>query len=95
NATLSNLTSGDGGITWTATLTPNASTTNSTNVITLDTTGITDAAGNAGTGSATSGNYAIDTQRPALTSSITISDTALKIGDTATVTVSFAEAVSG
>ena len=58
-------------------------------------TGITDLAGNAGSGNATSGNYSVDTQRPALTSSITISDTALKIGDSATVTIVFSEAVSG
>jgi len=95
NGSLANLSSGDGGITWTATLTPAATTTDATNVLTLDYTGITDAAGNAGTSSATSGNYALDTQRPVLASAITISDTAFKIGDTATVTFSFTEAVSG
>ncbi|MBS1156848.1 MAG: Hemolysin-type calcium-binding region, partial [Proteobacteria bacterium] len=84
NATLSGLSSSDGGVTWTATLTPSASTAAASNVITLDYTGITDAAGNAGTGTATSGNYAVDTVRPTLASSITISDTALRIGDTAT-----------
>ncbi|HRK38437.1 MAG TPA: Ig-like domain-containing protein, partial [Burkholderiaceae bacterium] len=36
------------------------------NVITLDYTGLTDAAGNAGTGTATSGNYAVDTVAPML-----------------------------
>ena len=95
NATLSSLSSSDGGITWTATLTPSASTTDASNVITLDYTGITDASGNAGTSSATSGNYAVDTQRPTLASSITISDTALRIGDTATVTFTYTESVSG
>ncbi|WP_189346331.1 Ig-like domain-containing protein, partial [Undibacterium macrobrachii] len=95
NGALSNLTTGDGGITWTATLTPNANTTDSSNTLTLDYTGITDLAGNAGTGTATSGNYTIDTARPVLASAITISDTALKIGDTATVTFTFTEAVAG
>jgi len=95
NGVLSNLTTGDGGITWTSTLTPNASATAATNVLTLDYTGVADLAGNAGTGNATSGNYAVDTVRPSLASSITISDTALKIGDTATVTFTFTEAVTG
>ena len=94
NAVLSNLTTDDGGITWTATLTPNASSTAANNVLTVDYTGISDLAGNAGTGNATSGNYAVDTVRPSLASSITISDTALKIGDTATVTFTFTEAVN-
>ncbi len=95
NGALTNLATADGGTTWTATLTPNATTTATANVITLDYTGISDAAGNAGTGGATSGNYAVDTVRPALASAITISDTALKIGDTATVTFTFTEAVTG
>jgi len=95
NGTLSNLSSSDGGITWTATLTPTDSITDASNILTLDYTGILDAAGNAGTGSATSGNYAVDTVRPALASNITISDTALQIGDTATVTFAFTEAVTG
>ena len=88
---MSGLSSSDGGISWTATLTPSASTTAASNVITLDNTGISEVAGNAGAGSSTSGNYAVDTVRPALASSITISDTALKIGDTATVTFSFTD----
>ena len=95
NGVLSNLSSGDGGITWTATLTPNGSTNDASNVLTLDYTGVSDLSGNAGTGSEDSGNYAIDTVRPVLATSIAISDTALKIGDTATVTFTFAEAVSG
>ena len=61
---LSNLASSDGGTTWTATLTPSASTTAASNVITLDYTGIADAAGNAGASTATSGNYAVDTTAP-------------------------------
>jgi uncharacterized protein YjdB len=95
NGTLSGLSTSNGGVTWTATLTPSSSTTASSNVLTLDNTGVTDVNGNAGTGTSTSGNYAVDTQRPTLASSITISDTALRIGDTATVTFSFTEAVTG
>jgi uncharacterized protein YjdB len=95
NGTLSGLSTSNGGVTWTATLTPSSGTTASSNVLTLDNTGVTDVNGNAGTGTSTSGNYAVDTQRPTLASSITINDTALKIGDTATVTFAFTEAVTG
>jgi len=70
NATLSNLSSSDGGVTWTATLTPSASTTDATNVITLDNTGVADTSGNSGTGTTTSNNYAVDTVRPTLATSI-------------------------
>lgn len=95
NGTLSAPSSSNGGITWTATLTPNAAVTATTNQLVLANTGYTDAAGNAGVGTSNSGFYAIDTVRPALASAITISDTALKIGDTATVTFTFTEAVIG
>ncbi|MBC3807179.1 glycosyl hydrolase [Undibacterium seohonense] len=94
NGVLSALVSGDGGVTWTATLTPDASISDASNVLTIDYTGLTDLAGNAGAGSATSANYAVDTVRPTLASAITISDTALRVGDTATVTFTFTEAVT-
>ncbi|SFM47432.1 protein of unknown function, partial [Pseudomonas sp. ok602] len=93
NGTLSGLSSSDGGITWTATLTPTTSVTDTTNLITLDNTGVNDLAGNAGTGSTNSNNYAIDTARP--TATIVVADTALKIGETSLVTITFSEAVSG
>ncbi|WAJ36957.1 Ig-like domain-containing protein [Pseudomonas sp. GOM7] len=92
NGTLSNLSTSD-NITYTATLTPSANVTDSSNLITLDNTGITDLAGNTGTGSTDSGNYAIDTQRP--TATIVVADTALKAGQSTTVTVTFSEAVTG
>ncbi len=95
NGTLGSVSSSDGGTTWTATFTPSNGVTGASNVITLDNTGVTDAAGNVGSGTTNSGNYAIDTVRPALASAITISDTDLRIGDTATVTFSFSEAVTG
>ena len=95
NGSLSNLTTSNGGVNWTATLTPSTSVTDATNTLVLDNTGYTDSAGNAGTASSTSGNYAVDTVRPALASSITINDTALKSGDAATVTFTFTEAVVG
>ncbi|BCG26160.1 hypothetical protein TUM18999_43510 [Pseudomonas tohonis] len=93
NGALSGLSSNDGGITWTATLTPGANANDPTNLITLDNTGYTDIAGNAGTGTTDSNNYAIDTQRP--TATIVVTDTALKAGQGTTVTITFSEAVSG
>ncbi|WP_223556122.1 beta strand repeat-containing protein, partial [Pseudomonas sp. BF-R-01] len=93
NGTLTAVSSSDGGITWTATFTPTASITDSTNLITLDNTGVSDLAGNAGSGTTDSNNYAIDTVRP--TATIVVADTALSIGETSLVTFTFSEAVSG
>jgi len=93
NGTLSAVSSSDGGITWTATFTPSASITDITNLITLDNTGIADLAGNAGSGTTDSNNYAIDTQRP--TATIVVADSNLTAGETSLVTITFSEAVSG
>ncbi|WP_339481341.1 MULTISPECIES: Ig-like domain-containing protein [unclassified Pseudomonas] len=93
NGTLSGLSSGDGGITWTATLTPDAATTDTSNLIVLNNTGVADLNGNAGVGTTNSNNYAVDTQRP--TATIVVSDTALRVGETSVVTITFTEAVSG
>ena len=90
NGTLPEMTTID-SVTWTGTFTPNTNVTNASNVLTLSTNYI-DLAGNSGP-SATSANYAIDTTPPTV-SSFTISDTALKIGETATVTLTFSEAVT-
>jgi len=93
NGSLSGLSSSDGGITWTATLTPSASISDATNLIILANTGVADAAGNAGSGTTSSNNYAVDTQRP--TASIVVSDTSLSVGETSLVTITFNEAVTG
>ncbi|MFC4444236.1 Ig-like domain-containing protein, partial [Caulobacter henricii] len=93
NGTLTNVASSDGGITWTATLTPTAAITDATNLITLNNTGVADAVGNTGTGTTNSGNYAIDTTRP--TATIAVADTALSVGETSGVTITFSEAVTG
>ncbi|RIJ09187.1 DUF4347 domain-containing protein [Pseudomonas sp. 91RF] len=93
NGTLSAVSSSDGGITWTATFTPTSNITDATNVITLDQTGVTDLAGNAGNGTVDSGNYAIDTQRP--TATIVVADSTLTAGETTLVTFTFSEAVTG
>ncbi len=92
NGTLSNLSTSD-NITWTAALTPSSNVTDTTNLVTLDNTGVQDTAGNAGVGTTDSNNYAIDTQRP--TAGIVITDTALKAGQSTTVTITFSEAVTG
>lgn len=93
NGTLTSPISSNGGLTWTATFTPSANITDASNVITLNNAGVMDQAGNLGSGTTDSGNYAIDTQRP--TATIVVSDTALAAGETATVTITFSEAVTG
>jgi len=93
NGVLSGLASADNGITWTATLTPSQGVTDSTNLVTLSLAGVSDIAGNAGVGKAASGNFAVDTVRPELQRAISISDTHLAIGETATVTFNFTEVV--
>ncbi|MGE9870421.1 Ig-like domain-containing protein, partial [Pseudomonas sp. R19M] len=93
NGTLSAVSSADGGVTWTATFSPNVGTRDATNLIILDNTGITDLAGNAGSGTTSSANFTLDTVRP--TATIVVADNAVKIGDTSLVTITFSEAVSG
>jgi len=64
---LSDVASGD-GIIYTATFTPTDPIDDDTNVITVNKTGVTDSAGNAGVGSTSSANYDVDTIRPAFSS---------------------------
>ena len=93
SGSLSEPLSSDGGATWSATLTPAADASDNSNVITLDNSGVQDLAGNPGSGTNASNNYAVDTLRPA--ASIVIADTSLIVGETSTVTFTFSEAVSG
>jgi len=93
NGTLSNVASVDGGITWTATYTPDVNINDATNVITLANNGVIDLAGNTGSGQTTSNNYALDSQRP--TATIVISDYLLSAGETSAVTITFSEVVNG
>lgn len=93
NGQVSSLSSSDGGVTWTATLTPAAGITDPPNVITLDRSGVTNAAGNTGTGSLASSNYAVDTVRP--TATVTIANPAMQAGQTSQVTIAFSETVTG
>ncbi|MES9912440.1 MAG: Ig-like domain-containing protein, partial [Candidatus Sedimenticola sp. 4PFRAG1] len=64
SATLSNLQSSDGGTNWTATLTPELGVDDNANIITVNTSNITDIAGNGLTASENSINYEVDTIRP-------------------------------
>ncbi|WGG51957.1 Ig-like domain-containing protein [Rugamonas sp. DEMB1] len=93
NGTLSAVASVDGGLTWTAVLTPTAQLAAAGNVVTLANAGLRDLAGNAGAGHTESNVYAVNTLVP--TATITLSDSALRIGDSATVTIVFSEPVSG
>ncbi|MBI9087201.1 MAG: DUF2341 domain-containing protein, partial [Desulfobacterales bacterium] len=76
---------------YTATFTPTDDIEDTSNVISVG-TGYTDAAGNTGTGN-TSANYEIDTREPVVASAV-MSDSALKAGETATLTITFSEAVT-
>lgn len=93
NGTLSTVSSADGGVTWTATFTPTASVTDASNVITLDYTGVADAAGNTGSGATTSATYTVDTRPP--TATLSLDNATLTSGQTSTVTITFSEAVTG
>ncbi len=77
--------------TWTAVFTPTANITDASNRISLNHY-YKDSAGNTGL-SASSGVYRVDTKAP--TATISLSDHYLKIGETATVTIQFSEAVKG
>ncbi|WP_104086278.1 Ig-like domain-containing protein [Arthrobacter sp. GMC3] len=93
NGTLSAVNSDDGGITWTATFTPTSGVDDTTNLITLNNTGVKNLAGNAGTGLTDSGNFTISTIRP--TATIVVANPALHAGEISTVTTTFSEAVTG
>ncbi|MCW5234786.1 hypothetical protein D5046_27625, partial [Verminephrobacter eiseniae] len=92
--TLSALTAvGTDGKVWSATYTPSSGIESAANTIRVNLAGVLDAQGNAGTGSASSGNFSIDTRPPGVT--VTISDSSLAAGETATVTFTFRESVTG
>ncbi|WP_265305834.1 Ig-like domain-containing protein [Verminephrobacter eiseniae] len=84
---------GTDGRVWSATYTPSSGIESATNTIRVNLAGVQDAQGNAGTGSASSGNFSIDTKPPEVT--VTISDSHLSAGETATVTFTFSESVTG
>lgn len=93
NATLTDLRTADGGLTWTATLTAAGGVSAPSNQVRLALSTLTDLAGNPGTGSAISNVYSVGTTAP--TAVVTLSDAVLRAGTTSTVTIAFSEAVSG
>jgi len=93
NGELTHLASSDGGKTWTATFTPTASITDPSNFIALDTSNVSDLAGNTGATVAVSNNYVIDGERP--TATVVVANPNLGVGQTSLVTITFNEAVSG
>ena len=91
NGTLSNLQTADGGKTWTATFIATANVDDASNTISVKDGSYTDLAGNVGTGNFI--NYAIDNVAPSVI--LSMSDQALKLGETAVVTFSFSEMITG
>ncbi|MES2127671.1 MAG: Ig-like domain-containing protein [Pseudomonadota bacterium] len=80
NGSVSNFSSSDGGLTWIGTFTPDALTTGSDNVLSLDGATVTDRAGNAGSpATVSSSNYIVDTFLPLaqVGAAIQINDSAL------------------
>jgi hypothetical protein len=92
NATVADLQHSADYLTWTATLTPQAGVTGANNVVGLDLAQVHDAAGNAGSGSTFSPNYAVDTQGPGLVK-IALDGTALGGANSIHATFAFTESV--
>ncbi|WP_225995879.1 beta strand repeat-containing protein, partial [Acinetobacter oleivorans] len=91
--TLTGLTTADGGVTWTATFTQDGSAT-APSITVADNT-YTDLAGNLGTGDVLDGTdgFVVDIVPPTL--AITTDDLALAAGETANISFTFSEAVTG
>ncbi|MCW8205805.1 hypothetical protein D8B24_01740 [Verminephrobacter aporrectodeae subsp. tuberculatae] len=64
--TLGAPTTSDNGKTWTATFTPAANANDASNTISVNLAGVTNAIGNAGTGTASSDNFIVDSTPPQL-----------------------------
>jgi len=90
NGTLAVMTSTD-NITWAGTFTPTANTEDASNTLSLATS-YTDTAGNAGA-SATTANYAVETQAPTVSSVSTTADNQSLVSITDNITVTFSEAM--
>jgi hypothetical protein len=93
NATLAGLHSIDGGRTWTATLAGAAGTTSASNLVSIDMGQVRDLAGNAGSGTASSASYAVDTVAPNAPT-IALDGAVLGAGHAIGITLQFGEAVS-
>lgn len=90
--TLSAVSTSDDQV-FTAVLTPQAGVTAYGLRLVLDNTGVTDVDGTPGSGTTQSNDFSVDTVRP--TATVAVSRAALRDGDTATVTLTFSEAVTG
>src|SRR6218665_579652 len=92
--TLSALTAvGTDGKVWTATYTPRPNIESAENTIGVNLAGVRDAMDTAGVGTSSSGNFSIDTKPPEV--AVTISDNRLTVGESATITFTFSERVTG
>jgi hypothetical protein len=78
NGSLTTITTVDGGLIWTATLTPTPDLEDPSNVISLNNAGVIDAVSNLGAGVTVSLSYAVDTLRPLLTASVDTADGLLR-----------------
>jgi len=94
NGTLTAVSSSDGGVTFTATYTPNAGVEEATNVITLNNAGVTDIAGNEGVGTTDSNNFSVNTQVPT-GYSVTINQDPITAANEDTVSFTFSDAEVG
>ncbi|MFC0350299.1 DUF4347 domain-containing protein, partial [Undibacterium danionis] len=92
NGSLSGLQTSD-NITYTAIFTPNANVDSANNKISVNLAGTYNSTNTPGVGTTNSGNFVIDTKRPTLT--ISSDNTALKTGESATITFNFSEAPLG
>ena len=92
NGTLDNLTTSDGGKSWTATFTPNVDIEDTTNIITILKANFTDLAGNSMLSNFNSDNYKIDTIAPYVLK-FSVNDLELNMGESTIITLIFSEAV--
>ncbi|WP_010109420.1 Ig-like domain-containing protein, partial [Verminephrobacter aporrectodeae] len=81
---------------WTATFTPRANVNAPSNVINVEFIGVTDAAGNAGAGDATSPNYTVNTTGPAAADTVApVINTAVVTGNQLVLTYTEANTLDG
>ncbi|WP_265285793.1 SwmB domain-containing protein, partial [Verminephrobacter aporrectodeae] len=94
SGTLSSPTANAASTVWTATFTPAANVNAPSNVINVALTGVTDAAGNAGVGEASSPNYTVDT-RPAADTTAPVFSSATVTGNQLVLTYTEANTLDG
>lgn len=90
---LSTVYSPNGGFTWNAVFTPAANLTSANNVIRLNSSGVTDLAGNAGNAIFQSNSYTVDSRAPLLVSSVP-ADNATSVAMGSNIVLTFDEPVT-